>query len=281
MNPMKLKTIYSCALIILSAGVWMACDPEHSGSGPARVEVRLTDAPGDYDAVTVDVKEVLIHSSSGDTTSGWMSLDVNEGKYDLLQLTDGLDTLLGTAQIPAGRISEIRLILGGENTVASKGHIYDLKTPSAQQSGLKIKLDMDLKEGTTYTILLDFDAARSIVKTGKGSYNLKPVIRAITEVVADGTPSNPPSDTTVLANTGIKGKVQPPSAKPVIYAIVALDTVSTQADTVSGNFQIRGLLHGTYRVVIVPTPEFEQKEITGVQVLERQFTDVGIITLSH
>ena len=255
----------------------MSCDNSEQGSGPAHLEVRLTDAPGDYDAVIIDVQDVRVHSASSDSSSGWVSLDVNEGKYDLLQLTNGLDTLLGTAELPAGRISEIRLILGAENTIVASGKTYDLKTPSAQQSGLKIKVNMDLQAGSSYVVLLDFDAARSVVRTGNGKFNLKPVLRAMLEEVEG--PANPPSDTTALANTGIKGKVQPASAKPVIYAIVALDTVSTQADTVSGNFLIRGLEHGTYRVVIVPTPEFEQKEIAGVQVLERQFTDLGIIIL--
>ena len=59
-----------------------------------------------------------------------------------------------------------------------------LTTPSAQHSGLKLNVHAELTEGITYKILLDFDAARSIVKTGSGAYNLKPVIRTITEATS-------------------------------------------------------------------------------------------------
>ena len=41
-----------------------------------------------------------------------------------------------------------------------------LTTPSAQHSRLKLNVHAELKEGITYKMLLDFDAAPSIVKTG-------------------------------------------------------------------------------------------------------------------
>ena len=44
-----------------------------------------------------------------------------------------------------------------------------LTTPSAQHSGLKLNVHAELTEGITYKILLDFDAVRSVVKTGSGA----------------------------------------------------------------------------------------------------------------
>ena len=56
-----------------------------------------------------------------------------------------------------------------------------LTTPSAQQSGLKLNAKpFDVAEGQTVELVLDFDAARSVVRAGNsGKYLLKPVITVI------------------------------------------------------------------------------------------------------
>jgi hypothetical protein len=113
------------------------------------VRVHLTDAPGDFDEVNIDVLSVHIHSD----VSGWDTVkNINAGIYNLLDFTNGLDTLLGSTVLPAGKISQMRLVLGSRNTVNIDGTISDLKTPSAQQSGLKFKIDATLKAGITYDV---------------------------------------------------------------------------------------------------------------------------------
>jgi hypothetical protein len=135
-----------------------------------------------------------------------------------------------------------------------------LSTSSAQQSGLKVQVHSELKDGITYKIILDFDAARSIVATGSSKYNLKPVIRAIT-----------------IAQTGaIEGAVSPAIALPVVYAINGADTVSTYANT-SGSFLVRGLAPATYRLVLV-SKSGATIEKTAVAVTTGNVTDVGTIT---
>src|SRR3954470_21787017 len=87
-----------------------ACS-DHS-SGKATVEVRLTDAPASYQEVNIDIQDLQFHSEDGDPKSGWQSLSIRKGVYNLLKLSNGLDTLLGTTTIPPGKISQVRLILG-------------------------------------------------------------------------------------------------------------------------------------------------------------------------
>src|SRR5688572_26730265 len=158
---------------------FFACESDEKTN--AKLQVWLTDAPGDYQEVKIDVQGVEIHASENDDGKGWTSVNVKTGIYDLLELTNGLDTLLGEVELPAGKISQIRLKLGDNNSLVTDGQTFDLSTPSAQQSGLKLQIHQTLEEGITYKILLDFDVARSIVKTGNGNYKLKPVIRTITE----------------------------------------------------------------------------------------------------
>jgi len=234
------------------------------GEGTARLQVRLTDAPGDYQAVHVDIKGIEINSGEGET--GWVALQsVRPGAYDLLKLTGGLDTLLATEELPAGRISQIRLILGENNTVKTGNQVYALKTPSAQQSGLKLKVNATLTEGITYTILLDFDAARSVVSAGNsGGFNLKPVIRSVAEAQSGA----------------IKGSVSPALAAPAVFAIAGTDTVSTAYADAAGSFLLRGVKPGTYKVVIQPKEGYQDHATKNVSVTLGNVTTLAPVALT-
>jgi hypothetical protein len=55
-----------------------------------------------------------------------------------------------------------------------------LTTPSAQQSGLKLNIDITVESNKVADFVLDFDACKSIVRRGNsGQFNLKPVISVI------------------------------------------------------------------------------------------------------
>jgi hypothetical protein len=192
-------------------------------------------------------------------------LQVESGVYDLIKLTNGADTLLALGELPAGTISQIRLLLGDGNSLMVGGQIHDLKTPSAQQSGLKLNLHSTLTEGVTYKVLLDFDVARSIVERGNGEYNLKPVIKSVAE-----------------ATTGaIKGTVDPAISLPAVFAIVADDTVATTYADESGGFLLRGVPAGTYKVTFEPKEGFEPSIQENVSVTNGSVTDVGVVVITE
>lgn len=249
-------------MMFLSVFFLMACDSDDKN---ARIQVWLTDAPGDFEEVNVNIENVQVHVGDGESESGWRTLNVNKGVYNLLELTNGLDTLLGEIEIPAGKISQIRLVLGEGNTIKVGGKIFDLSTPSAQQSGLKLQVHETLLEGVTYKILIDFDAARSIVLTGNGQYKLKPVIRTVTEAM-DGA---------------IKGIVAPKEISTAIYAISGTDTVASTFNDPAGAFLIRGLAAGTYNVVFVPGGSYQTIQKSNVSVSLGAVTDLGVVTLDQ
>src|SRR5688500_5284131 len=120
------KTI---GFFILSIAV-LACSSEDSQN--ARLEIRLTDGPGEYEEVNVDIQGIEIHADNGEVASGWKSLNVQRGVYNLLELSNGIDTLLSAVELPAGRVSQIRLLLGENNSVKIDGQELPLTTPSAQ-----------------------------------------------------------------------------------------------------------------------------------------------------
>lgn len=250
------------ALIVLAAACGLlACDSSENNT--SFVEIRLTDAPGDYQEVNIDIQSVEVNVTD-ELESGWKSVDITAGVYDILKLTGGIDVLLGTAELPSGKISQIRLKLGSANTIKVNDQMRDLSTPSAQQSGLKLNVHSDLQAGVVYQLLLDFDAARSIVATGSGSYNLKPVIRTIVEAQSGA----------------IKGKVTPLEATPAVYAISGLDTLATAfANQTSGEFLLRGLAPGTYKVTFAPGEGFSPIAEESVTVTLGVVTNMGEITI--
>lgn len=244
---------------ILSVALFSCGKDEQS----AVLQVRLTDSPGDYQKVNIDIQGIEVHNEGGTQTSGWIALDVVEGTYNLLDLTNGLDTLLGTASLPAGVISQIRLVLGSNNNIMVNGVTSVLSTPSGQQSGLKLNVHAELKAGITYVITLDFDAARSIVKSGNGTYSLKPVIRAISEPTTGA----------------ISGTIIPLAAAPAIFAIQGSDTVATCYPDDNGRFLLRAVPDGTYVVSFSPTIGYSTLQKVDVVVTIGNVTSLGLVTI--
>lgn len=234
--------------------------------GTTKLQVALIDAPGDYEEVNIDIQDVQINYSEDD--EGWVSLStVESGVYDILDLTNGVEAVLANVEVPSGRLNQIRLVLGTENTVVINDQTIDLTTPSAQQSGLKLNVNADLVEGVDYKLLLDFDAARSIVKAGNsGKYNLKPTIRVIAEAQSGS----------------IKGQIDPSTVNAAIIAVLNGDSISTYSDE-AGKFLLQGVLPGTYDVSVLPeeTAGYLKKEIEGVEVVLGAQNDLGTITLEQ
>lgn len=241
--------------------VWLSCSTDLERS---TLEVRLTDSPGDFEEVNIDIQGVEIHRSEGKQNSGWVALDVNEGVYNILALSNGLDTLLGSAELPSGRVSQIRLILGANNTVKINGEVKSLDTPSAQQSGLKLNVQTQMSPGITYLITLDFDAARSVVAKGNGEYSLKPVIRAITEATSGS----------------IEGSVVPKESMPAVFALDGTDTVATAFTDSLGFFLLRAVPAGTYIVTFDPKPGYTPTQVDNVTVTIGNVTHVGEVTIN-
>jgi len=253
--------ISSLILSLVSLTVLSSCKKDNTANGKARLQVFLTDDPGDYEAVYIDVKDVQINVT-GDTSNGWQSLqNVHAAAYDLLKLVNDDDTLLADANIPSGRLHQMRLILGTENYVKIQGtsQLIKLETPSAQQSGLKLNIQQDVLDGILYTITLDFDVAKSIVKTGNNKYILKPTIRTILNAVGGS----------------IKGVVMPKTFQSAVYAVQGVDTVASTFTDSDGGYLLRGLAAGTYGVFYKPSDiTYKDSLRTNINVLVNSITKI-------
>jgi hypothetical protein len=258
---MKIKKSLILALSVSAfISIFSACKKDREETGTTPFELRMTDATTNvYSAVNIDVQGVEVKTSNGAS----VLLNVNSGVYNLLDYSNGVDTLLAYGDVSTSTVSQVRLILGSNNTVVSNGDTFALATPSAQQSGLKLNVHSELVAGVTYRMLIDFDANTSIVQEGNGSYSLKPVIRVVAQAESGS----------------IHGTVMPAAALPaLVFAVQGSDTVSTYTDA-NGNFLLRGMAAGTYSVTIVPQAPFSQQTISNVNVTVGVLTEMNIITV--
>ncbi|MGN6165429.1 MAG: DUF4382 domain-containing protein [Flavisolibacter sp.] len=264
---MKLrKTLVALSMLTIGSSIFYACSKDNSASADkAKLQVYLTDDPGNYDEVIIDVQDIKINYST-DSSDGWQSLsNVKTGSYDILKLVNGNDTLLGNAELDAGKIEQIRLILGPNNYVKVDGQTIPLQTPSAQQSGLKLNIHQNVNAGVTYRLLLDFDAARSIVQTGNGKYILKPVIRTSLQAVGGS----------------IQGYALPDSLRTAVFALQGTDTVAGTY-TSSGSYMLKGLEVGTYTLAFSPIDTtYKSQTKAGVVVTANAVTTVDTVRLVH
>ena len=261
-KPMKIVKNFMLGIV----GMFLMVSCNNSDSTTTSLVVRLTDSPGDYEQVNIDIQSIEVHANTGNQTDGWVELITNTGVYDLLTLSNGVETVLVDTDFPTGMVSQMRLNLGQNNSVVVGGVSYPLNTTSGDQSGLKLLINAELVEGITYSVLLDFDAARSVINTNTsqnavnaGNYVLKPVIRTITEA-QDGA---------------IKGIVGPLDQNVAVFALSGTDTLATSyAPAGSGNFFLGGLASGSYTV------SFDPGELSGYLPSTIEAVDVTIGSVS-
>lgn len=274
-----LQSLFVAGAVVLIAVSCKDIDFNGSQGGNVHMNVKLTDAPGDYQEVNVEVRGLRIHYTplSDDTTNvdteedgKWIDLPVDPITINLLELTNGADTLLSSTDLDPGRYKEVRLLLGENNTVMVDDMVQDLKVPSGQESGYKIKFDTELESGEEVDVVVDFDAARSVHEAGEsGQYILNPVLKAFVE-------------SGERAESGsISGTVEPVDARPAVFAVMGSDTLgATYADTTNGGFMLRGLEEGVYELVIEPSnDQYSATTETGVTVETGVETTVDPITL--
>lgn len=246
-NCSNFKPLAWLMIFIIAAFVAGCGDGGGDAVAPGTLGVFLTDAPAcGFDAVNVTVSKVRAHHSisASDTEPGWVDITLNPArKINLLNLNNGVLDKLGETPLLAGHYTQLRLVLA-QNTAAvpansvvpSGGVETPLATPSAAQSGIKLVNEFDVASGQRTDLVLDFDACRSVVKRGNGSYGLKPVIKVV-PFVLNGI--NGFVDTALLGNSVMVTAQQ----QGVIVQ-------STAPKAQSGEFFLTRLAPGNYDVVL-------------------------------
>lgn len=261
---MRKNLIFALVAGVVGIAGFASCS-DKDVTATSRFEVRLTDAPADYAKVLVDIQGVEYNVDG--TEGGWKSLPLRRtGVYNLLNFRNGADTLLAGEEIAAGKISQIRLKLGQNNSLVLKnGETVAMKVPSGAESGLKLNLHAELQAGIAYVLTVDFDAAKSVVAQGNGKYSLKPCLRAYRTATSGA----------------VKGKVTPDTLSTTVY-LLKLNSVTQKNDTIAttivkaGSFLIGGVAEGGYTVRVAPSYKFQPKDLSASVTIGNIF-DLGVV----
>jgi hypothetical protein len=239
-------TIFAAAALVACGGGGSSTPTPTPSPSMGTLRASITDAPAcGFDEVNITVSKLRVHQSAtaSETDAGWTDIAVPATPINLLNLTNGVMATLGTATLPTGHYTQIRLVLDANtgngmanNVIPTGGTKQPLDTPSAVQSGLKLNGEFDVAAGQQADILIDFDACKSVLTKGNGKYALKPVIKMIPVVL-----------------NGVGGVISPAQlGKHVMISAQQAGVVigATVPNATTGEFFLSHLPAGNYDVVI-------------------------------
>jgi len=286
---MRIKTRICLLLgiVLIPILILFSCRKDKSADtipeGQQRVRIRLSDNPVPYQAVYVDIQQVLVQiipdscRGRGDRNdndcfdddeyrcSVWDTLDIRPGVYNLLDLSNGTDTLLASGLTLDGRINKLKLVLGNSNSVMIDSVSYPLTLWNNNHNIIIQVKGHDIVEITPndLQLWLDFDAGGSIVRVSNNHFVLKPRLRIWV-----------PAQT-----SSIKGKVLPGNAHAIVSAIANGDTLIAIPNH-DGRFKIRGLTGTSAEVFINATANgYQDTTLTNITLQRGGETDIGTVQL--
>jgi hypothetical protein len=265
---LKMSGVFIIMLAVAFSGCNQIFDDEISSNkeGMGTVVFKITDAPFPANLVEeanvtidwikllkneIEADEVLETEEELEETPSFILIELEEPlTFNLLELANGLTATLAEMEVPAGVYREIRLHVANAGIVLKDGREFDLKVPSGNTSGLKIKLIpwLEIEEGAYAEVLFDFDVSRSFVMqgnmvNGKGKINgfvFKPVVRAVAHVQTHAGE--------------ISGYVTDSDEYPIESATLTLtddeDTITTAITDEKGFYAMIGILPGSYKLVL-------------------------------
>jgi hypothetical protein len=272
----------SVALAAIAAGLVLtlaACGGSGSSSANGTLQLSLTDAPGcGYDAVNVTISDVSVNQSStaSATDGGWVHVPITPQKINLLNLQNGVLATLGQTPLAPGKYTQMRLLLASNSgatlansVVPTGGAETALTTPSGQQTGLKMNVDITIASDQMADFVVDFNACKSVVSAGaSGKYLLKPVV-SVTPHFISGIKGT--VDASIEGGTGANTQImleQPgtATAAPVVVKATAPDA--------SGNYLLEPVAPGTYDLVVTSNGH-ATAVVTGVVVQDQLITTIA------
>lgn len=234
-------------------------------AGMAHVTVQLTDAPSvEFDSAVVEIGRVTLIPVEGDP----IVITEAGGRFDLLDLQNGVTATLGDETIPAGDYSELRLVVTSAYVGLAEGYEFEdgttersLKVPSGAQSGIKVKLrSMDADTLVPFVsidenmiLVVDFDVYRNFkiqgnpnTPAGLKGVLFTPVLRAVVRDVAgsiSGTVTSSAEGNPGLEGLTVQATMDVPEGEEPVVATAVTDA--------EGNYTITFLAPGTYSVEVL------------------------------
>jgi len=187
-----------------------ACHDSSSPGEPAHLSVHLTDRAGEVSRVWLDLGQVYLQGGSEsrvnlfDGPSGWI---------EVTELVGTTQMLVADAEVDPSLYHQLRMVILAAVLETELGDVYvsgdpaelpagltatgELRCPSCEQSGLKVIIPsdgMDIGEGDSFAMILDFDVPQSFGHDagGSGMWVMHPTIFGVLleDANGDGIPDN-------------------------------------------------------------------------------------------
>jgi Domain of unknown function (DUF4382) len=276
--------------IAMTCIFFVACNKENSGSsvntaGKSQLSIYMMDDPIAFTKVLIDIKQVAVKIDTaaphddkdddhqwGDDYKGckngkstiWDTLAITPGVYDLLKLRNGTDTLLASGLVAKGKVLQVRITLGTNNTVYTDSVThYPLNI-----IGTRNYFDINVRKGdvsaisnSQFKLWFDFNLARSIFFFNN-QYWLKPELKPFND----------------HKKPKLEGRVLPEGASGLV-------TIFNQTDTLyalpwaGGYYQVRNIDAGTYKIYFKGWRGYKDTTISNIVVGSSGVTKVPVITL--
>jgi len=273
-----------------------ACNKNNSSSndpnippGKSKVGIYMMDAPVEFSKVLIDIRQVAVlvdsadkqgdddrddqwddsycgwHRTRENKSTFWDTLDITPGVYDLLQLRNGVDTLLASGLIPTGKILKVKITLGADNTIYTDSTThYPLEVfgPHPYFTVNVRRVDVSAASGNDFKLWLDFNLERSVF-FWNGEFLLKPYIVVFNDQV----------------QAKLKGQVSPRKKVALITAFSNTDTLYAVPDWSNGNYLIRNVPAGSYSIRFRGRDGYKDTTITNITVESGKTVKVPDVTL--
>lgn len=283
---MKTKNLFLAlaSLLMIFAISFSSCTKNGTNGGDA-LQVYLTDGPGDFEAVNIDIQKVEVkldkdekqmkddqfgdddddkddHLKTKDGYGEWVTIKFTPGIVDVFKLRNGVEKILADGNV-TGTVRKVRITLGSNNSVVKNGQTFPLVLNNITGSFLYIKLKNEHREkgtGNSLKVWIDFDIANSIVEIN-GKFYLKPVLRPFCN-----------------ANFGeVEGIVLPKGIKATVTFSNGQGLNAVALPGYDGEFKIRGLKEGTYTATFAA--DGYKSQTKTVIVAKGKPTKIELVTL--
>ncbi len=251
-------SFFSCQKEVSSA------DTAYVPAGQNNLKIMLTDDPSTiFDSIFIDIQRIEVKVKDSTGTEHWDTLTITPGVYNILRFRNGLDTLIASGNIPAGRVEKIRVTLGTNNYVMLNGVKMPLNLPAGfNQIIINVDDDVDHDDHNHLRLWLDFDGHGSI-ELHNGHFELRLRIGHFSH----------------HGSGEIEGEIKPSAALPVVVkAIAGTDTLTAIPDH-EGEFKIRGIKTSTATLIITPSNGYKDSVINNIPIRRGDDTDLDKIVL--
>lgn len=284
------KWLLAATGIAMGCIFFAACNKENSGksvdtTGRTQLSIYMMDDPVAFTKVLIDIKQVAVkidtsaYRDDADDNHQWFddyrgcrngnsaiwdTLAITPGVYDLLQLRNGTDTLLASGLVANGKVLQVRITLGTNNTV----YTDSVTSFPLNIIGPNNYFDINVRKGDVADITnnqlklwFDFNLSKSIFYSNN-KYWLKPAVTSFND----------------NKRAKLEGRVSPEGAAGFVTVYNASDTLYA-LPWFGGYYQVRGVTAGTYSIYFKGWHGYKDTTITNISVTGNGTTKVPNITL--